>query len=222
MCIRDRTDPGVDYPLPGVTVTLFDSAGGVLDTIVTDDNGESRFSVPPGTYTVAVDPTSLALEDLTGSLEFAVTTGSPEENLSINFPFEGVDQATHEAEFADRASIDSTLLMLSSFSSLSRNRSATAAISCNTQKAERVYAKGWHLVWNDLRVSSEVSSCDSPLEYDNKKIKKRIRRINRRLAAMAQECSGRKMTKRLRRAKRKINRSLQTFPDTAQTCETLS
>ena len=110
--------------------------------------------------------------------------------------------------------------MLSSLSSLVSNRSAE--LSCNTNKAERIYSKGWLLVWNDLRVSSEVSSCDSPLEYDNTNIKKRIRRINRRLASMAQECSGRKMQKRLRRAKRKINRSLKTFPDTARVCETLS
>ena len=50
--VQDGGEPGV----PGVPVTLEDSAGNPLGSTTTDPMGEYGFIVPPGTYQVDVDP----------------------------------------------------------------------------------------------------------------------------------------------------------------------
>jgi hypothetical protein len=50
--IQDPGEPGVE----GVTVTLFDSNGAILQTVVTDGNGQYLFiGLPAGNYTVSFD-----------------------------------------------------------------------------------------------------------------------------------------------------------------------
>ncbi|MEM1332950.1 MAG: SdrD B-like domain-containing protein, partial [Actinomycetota bacterium] len=54
--VQDPGEPGV----PNATVTLLDVNGEVVATTTTDDNGDFVFDdVPPGIYTVEVDPTTL-------------------------------------------------------------------------------------------------------------------------------------------------------------------
>jgi fimbrial isopeptide formation D2 family protein/uncharacterized repeat protein (TIGR01451 family) len=92
---RDGTqDPG-EKGIPGVTVELYDEGGNLVATTVTDDDGRYLFeNLPPGTYTVRIDPDTIP-EDLVPvsdrddllDLETTVTVGGGETILDANFGF---------------------------------------------------------------------------------------------------------------------------------------
>lgn len=89
--VQDAGEPGI----PGVTVYLYDGNGNLLDTTVTDANGNYLFTnLPPGIYTVVIDINTvpanlLATYDLDGVLDYqtTVTLGAGEINLDLDFGF---------------------------------------------------------------------------------------------------------------------------------------
>nr|MCH9647210.1 carboxypeptidase regulatory-like domain-containing protein [Deltaproteobacteria bacterium] len=92
--VQDGTEPG----LGGVTVTLRDSSNNVVGTAVTDGNGNYSFpNLPPDTYTVTVDPSTLPAGvsvptfdlDGTGTPNVAaVTIGAGETNNDVDFGYQ--------------------------------------------------------------------------------------------------------------------------------------
>ena len=84
---QDATD-GQEYPLPGVTVNLYDASGNLIATTLTDANGEYIFNasnVPGGllpfmTYTVRLDnPTDYTIGALAGmTLTLSNAAGVPD------------------------------------------------------------------------------------------------------------------------------------------------
>ncbi|MGB0384481.1 MAG: SdrD B-like domain-containing protein, partial [Ardenticatenaceae bacterium] len=83
-------DPG-ETGLPGVTVKLVDENGNVITT-TTDENGQYLFDgVPPGTYTIMVDPTTLP-EDLMPSYDLdGILNDSTSITLQPNEDIDTVD-----------------------------------------------------------------------------------------------------------------------------------
>ncbi|MEO8606576.1 MAG: SdrD B-like domain-containing protein [Chloroflexota bacterium] len=85
----------VELGIPNVTLTLSDSTGTVIATMMTDANGNYLFdNLPPGTYTVEVDLTTLppgliATYDLDGGLDSTttVTIGPGEDLLTVDFGY---------------------------------------------------------------------------------------------------------------------------------------
>ncbi|MHA4871270.1 SdrD B-like domain-containing protein [Duganella sp. PWIR1] len=91
--VQDGGELGVD----GATVSLKDSSGNVVGTVVTHDGGQYSFTVDPGTYTVSVAPpagyaftdagkgANGALDsDVNASGEVSVTLGADEHNANID------------------------------------------------------------------------------------------------------------------------------------------
>ena len=84
-----------ERPLPGVTVTLRDPQGTLVATGSTNQDGEYRFTVPAGEYTVEVDTPNFATG---GPLEGMTSTGAgtsataviTSDNFDLDFGFRGV------------------------------------------------------------------------------------------------------------------------------------
>ncbi|MGB5048858.1 MAG: SdrD B-like domain-containing protein, partial [Caldilineaceae bacterium] len=92
--LDDPAEPG----LPGVTVNLLDGSGNVISTTVTGPDGTYLFpDLPPGTYTVEVDQTTLPpgftnTHDLDGNHNSSTTVTQPsgQDNLNLDFGYVGV------------------------------------------------------------------------------------------------------------------------------------
>ncbi|MDM8539627.1 SdrD B-like domain-containing protein [Desulfococcaceae bacterium HSG9] len=89
--VQDANEP----PIAGVTVNLYDAAGNVIGTAVTDANGKYLFDeLPPGDYTVKVDTSTLPpglaqTYDADGGLDSqsSLTLGPGEQNLDQDFGY---------------------------------------------------------------------------------------------------------------------------------------
>ena len=75
--------------IEGILVTLSDENGVVIDSVLTDENGNYLFDgLPAGTYTVSVPTTGLNDETLTTPESFTVTLAAGEEDLTLDFGYE--------------------------------------------------------------------------------------------------------------------------------------
>ena len=122
--VVDAGEPGI----PNVVVQLKNSAGVVIDTTVTDQNGNYLFpALEPGSYFVDIDESTLppgvtqttaipsAGQDQTNQAHtadgYAITIGPGEENMSGDFgynynPTGDVDNNTGSATLGDRVWVD--------------------------------------------------------------------------------------------------------------------
>ena len=83
--VQDSDEMGIE----GILVTLSDENGVVIDSVLTDENGNYLFDgLPAGTYTVSVPTTGLNDETLTTPESFTVTLAAGEEDLTLDFGYE--------------------------------------------------------------------------------------------------------------------------------------
>ncbi|MCB0114171.1 MAG: DUF11 domain-containing protein, partial [Caldilineaceae bacterium] len=89
----DGIDTADEPGISGVTVNLLDSLGNVISTTVTGPDGMYLFpDLPPGTYTVAVEPSTLPTGlvntyDLDGNRDSSATAVVPSGQDNLNFDF---------------------------------------------------------------------------------------------------------------------------------------
>lgn len=90
-------DDSTRAPVPNAIVTLYDSAGAVVETVLSDSAGRFAFQVALGAYSFSVRrvgyaPTTTAL--------FQVVSGAPTVNATITLPAAGImlDPVTVEGE----------------------------------------------------------------------------------------------------------------------------
>ena len=82
--VQDADETGLE----GITVTLLDENGAIVETTVTDAEGNYIFNVAPGTYTVEVAAVTTDGETITTPSSITVTLAAGEEDLTLDFGYE--------------------------------------------------------------------------------------------------------------------------------------
>jgi len=233
---QDGSQNSGDFPIDGVTVNLYDSAGNLVGTTVTDVNGNYFFDVAPNTdYTIKLDnPSDYAaggtlfelvntITDASGNDAndsdsvlmggfSAIMLTSPASGQDLTYDFGLIGQSAN----SHQGTIDS---LMSKATSLALNAARTINKTCATKlnssklsgKLSKLYETVWSTVWMDIRMADEVA-CANTEEYSNKKYIKKIKKNLKKLKKTMKKINNSscdasdKRVKRLRKKIRKFSK----------------